>query len=118
MPDIHVKRVYDDPSPDDGVRILADRLWPRGISREKAMIDDWAKELTPSTELRTWFHASRDERQEEFAVRYAAELDTPEQQGRLAELRERIADSPATLLTAAKDPEHSHVPILLTHLQG
>lgn len=111
-----VKRVYGEAGPEDGVRVLVDRLWPRGISKERAELDEWAKDVTPSAELRRWYHAAPQARYQEFAVRYAAELDGPEQQAGLAELRRRAAASTVTLLTAVKDPEHSHVPVLLEGL--
>jgi uncharacterized protein YeaO (DUF488 family) len=112
-----VKRVYDDPSPQDGFRVLVDRLWPRGISKERAGVDEWAKDIAPSGELRKWFHTDRDRRYDEFATRYAAELDASELQDRLEALRERAAEQTVTLLTAAKDAEHSHVPVLMQSLE-
>lgn len=112
-----VKRVYEDPSPQDGFRVLVDRLWPRGISKERAEVDEWAKDIAPSGELRQWFHADRDRRYDEFVARYAAELDTPELQDRLEALRERAAEQTVTLLTSAKDTEHSHVPVLMQSLE-
>ncbi|HEY3871625.1 MAG TPA: DUF488 family protein [Actinocrinis sp.] len=112
-----VKRVYDDPSPQDGFRVLVDRLWPRGISKERAEVDEWAKDVAPSGELRQWFHADRDGRYDEFAARYAAELDAPELQDRLAALRSQAAERTVTLLTAVKDAEHSHVPVLMQSLE-
>ncbi|HXR70044.1 DUF488 domain-containing protein [Actinocrinis sp.] len=112
-----MKRVHDDPSPQDGERVLVDRLWPRGVSKERAALDDWAKDAAPSNELRKWFHEAPDERREEFADRYAAELDGPDQSRKLDELRARAAKHTVTLLTATKDVEHSHVPILLKQLK-
>lgn len=114
-----VKRVYDDPAPQDGFRVLVDRLWPRGISKERAELDEWAKDVAPSNELRQWLHAERDDRYDDFAARYAAELATldPEQQRHLDALRAQAAKQIVTLLTAAKDPEHSHVPVLLRCLE-
>jgi uncharacterized protein YeaO (DUF488 family) len=113
-----VKRVYDDPSPEDGLRILVDRLWPRGISKERARLDGWAKDAAPSDELRRWFHAAPADRRDEFAERYAAELEGAEQQRRLGELRAQAAEQTVTLLTANKDPERSHVSVLLDRLEG
>jgi uncharacterized protein YeaO (DUF488 family) len=113
-----LKRVYEDAAADDGVRILVDRLWPRGVSKERARLDEWAKELSPSSELRTWLHADREGRFEEFAHRYAAELAAPEQQQRLAGLRARAAEGRVTLLTSASDPAHSHLSVLLGELSG
>ena len=105
-------RIYDKPSAEDGVRILADRLWPRGVSKDKAAIDLWAKDVTPSNELRTWYHEHSD-RFEEFAGRYRAELD-----GQAAALDEiRAAGEVVTLLTARKEPEGSHLDVLLAVLK-
>lgn len=104
-------RIYDDPSAADGIRVLADRLWPRGLSKDKASIDLWAKDVTPSNELRAWYHAHPD-RFEEFAERYRVELDD-----RQDDLREiRSAGPIVTLLTARKDVENSHLTVLLAVL--
>jgi len=112
-----VKRVYDDPSPQDGLRILVDRLWPRGVSKERARLDGWAKDVAPSDELRRWFHAAAEEHRSEFAERYTAELEGSEQRRRLEELRAQGAEQTVTLLTATKDLEHSHVAVLLQQLE-
>lgn len=112
-----IKRVQEDPSPQDGLRILVDRLWPRGVRKERAQLDEWAKDVAPSNELRRWFHEAPQERQDEFADRYSAELDDAEQQSRLDELRAQAKKRTVTLLTATKDVEHSHVPVLLRHLK-
>ncbi|MBW8805182.1 MAG: DUF488 family protein [Catenulisporales bacterium] len=111
-----VKRVYDEPSRVDGKRVLVDRLWPRGVSKEAAELDGWAKDVTPSDELRKWYHDHRDE-YSEFVERYDAELDGESQQQALAELRALGAEHRVTLVTAAKDVERSHVPVLLKHLE-
>jgi uncharacterized protein YeaO (DUF488 family) len=117
---MQVKRIYDEPGEDDGRRVLVDRLWPRGISKDRAELDDWAKELAPSSELRAWYHQDREQRYDEFAERYRQELDTREQKERLDSLLDS-ADDPGvlTLLTAVKedDEPRSHVPILLAVLQ-
>ncbi|MEU2198985.1 DUF488 domain-containing protein [Isoptericola sp. NPDC019482] len=106
---ITVKRVYDDPSPDDGARVLVDRLWPRGISKERAHLDRWCKEVAPSSDLRHWFHHD-PERFEEFERRYRAELaDNPEVAG-LAELG--AGDRHLTLLYSARDTEHNQARVL------
>lgn len=106
---ITVKRVYDDPSPDDGARVLVDRLWPRGISKEHAHLDRWCKEVAPSSDLRHWFHHD-PERFEEFERRYRAELaDNPEVAG-LAELG--AGDRRLTLLYSARDTEHNQALVL------
>ncbi len=112
-----VKRVYDAPDPDDGTRVLVDRLWPRGITKAQARVDRWPRALTPSTELRRWFHADRDARGPEFARRYRAELAAPDVRQDLRELRALAAEGPVTLLTAVQDPANSHVPVLLDVLR-
>jgi uncharacterized protein YeaO (DUF488 family) len=75
-PEVRMRRVYDDPSPDDGTRVLVDRVWPRGLARAKAGIDEWAKAVAPSTELRRWYGHDPG-RFEEFHRRYLAELAEP-----------------------------------------
>lgn len=116
MSGFRVKRAYEDPSPQDGRRYLVDRLWPRGLSRERAALDGWAKEVAPSAELRKWFHAAPEERQAEFAVRYADELGEPEQQQAISELRALAGTETVTLLTAVKNAEHSYLTVLLEQL--
>ena len=112
---VRVKRVYDAAGPDDGFRVLVDRLWPRGVSRQRAALGLWAKEVAPSTELRTSYHAHPGEFAE-FTRRYRAELkDNPE----VDRLRAALADHPAsTLLYAAHDIEHNHAQILAGVLAG
>ncbi|RKE22486.1 uncharacterized protein YeaO (DUF488 family) [Streptomyces sp. TLI_171] len=111
---VRVERVYG--APDGGVRVLVDRLWPRGVRKEEAELDRWAKEVAPSNELRRWFHGPEGEF-EEFARRYRAELDAPEVQVELAQLREVAATADLVLLTAVKEPAHSHVSVLLERLR-
>ncbi|MFC9996632.1 DUF488 domain-containing protein [Nocardia sp. NPDC127526] len=115
-PSYRVKRVYDEPEAADGRRVLVDRLWPRGISKQQAAIDDWAKDVTPSTELRKWYHADPDTRRAEFERRYRAELESDAAQQGLAQLRQDAANGPLTLVTAVKEPAHSHVPVLVGEL--
>ena len=109
---IEIKRIYDDIAPTDGARILVDRLWPRGMSKEKAQISLWPKELTPSTELRRWYH--QDDEMElrwpEFQQRYAQELDA--QQESLHQLQALAQHRDLTLLTAAKNMQNNHAHIL------
>jgi len=112
-----LKRVYEAVSEQDGTRVLVDRLWPRGVSKERARLDEWAKDLSPSNELRVWFHADRETRFEEFAHRYAAELAAPEQRQRLADLRTKAESGIVTLLTGAAEPAHSHLSVLLAELR-
>jgi uncharacterized protein YeaO (DUF488 family) len=106
---IRQKRIYDPPSPDDGFRVLIDRLWPRGITRERAAIDMWARELAPSDELRRWY-GHVPERFDEFDRRYRAELE--EQRERLAELRRLARSGRVTILFGARDAAHSNASVL------
>jgi uncharacterized protein YeaO (DUF488 family) len=111
--DIRVKRAYEAHQKSDGTRVLVDRLWPRGVRKADARIDVWAKELAPSAALRAWFHKDPDSRYAEFVKRYKAELSKKKS---LA--RETLpAKGPYTLVTAVKDPGHSHVPTLAAFLQ-
>ncbi|MFB6491069.1 MAG: DUF488 domain-containing protein [Thermoproteus sp. AZ2] len=105
---IKVKRVYDPPEPDDGLRILVDRLWPRGVKKESAKIDLWLKEVAPSDELRRWF-GHDPAKWEEFKARYAEEL-----RGNPAfeELKRLAASGNITLLYAARDRAHNNAVVL------
>jgi len=106
---IQLKRVYEAPSKSDGTRILVDRLWPRGLTKEKAHVDLWFKEIAPSNELRKWF--SHDPAKwPEFKARYKAELKHSGPQ--LALLKQTITRGPATLLFGAKDTEHNEAVVL------
>ncbi len=105
---VAIKRAYETPDKSDGQRILVDRLWPRGLTKERAAIDLWLKEVAPSTELRKWF-AHDAEKWTEFKRRYLAELkDNPA----LAELRERARQGKITLIFAARDEQHNEAVIL------
>jgi uncharacterized protein YeaO (DUF488 family) len=106
---IRTKRVYEPPSDADGYRVLIDGMWPRGISRERAAVDDWARELAPSQQLRQWYGHEPD-RFEEFGRRYRAELRA--QRERLTELRRRSRSGVVTLVFAARDAEHSNATVL------
>ena len=99
---------------DDGVRVLVDRLWPRGLSTEAARVDEWPKALTPSTELRRWYHAQADTSDafEEFRRRYEAELAAPEAAEALDALRAPAGRGPVTLVTATRSPARSHASVL------
>lgn len=101
---IRIKRVYEDPSPEDGKRILVDRLWPRGLTKEKAEIAVWLKEIAPSTELREWF-GHDPEKWTEFRERYQKELEA--NSAATTQLREALEDAPATLVYGAKDEQHN-----------
>jgi uncharacterized protein YeaO (DUF488 family) len=105
-PRIVVKRVHEPAHPADGRRVLVDRVWPRGLRREEARIDRWAKDLAPSTELRRWF-GHRPERFPEFRNRYRAELS-----GHEAELEELLDGGTLTLLYAARDEDHNNARVL------
>ena len=104
-----LKRVYEDPAEADGLRILVDRLWPRGLGKDKAHIDHWAKDIAPSGELRHWF-GHDPERWPEFRRRYEAELR--ENEAEVKALRERIGTAAATLLFAARDAERNNAVVL------
>jgi uncharacterized protein YeaO (DUF488 family) len=106
---IQTKRIYEPPAPDDGYRVLIDGMWPRGMPRERAAIDDWARELAPSDELRGWY-GHEPERFEEFGRRYRVELAA--QRGRLSDLRRRSRSGVVTLVFAARDAEHSNAAVL------
>ncbi|MEV6675584.1 DUF488 family protein [Streptomyces erythrochromogenes] len=118
MPEIRLRRVYDPPEPEaDGLRVLVDRLWPRGLAKAAARVDQWPKAVTPSTELRKWFHDGGSAG--EFRQRYEAELAGPEAVAELDRLRGLVArGGPVTLLTAVKDPGSSHAAILAERLSG
>lgn len=109
-----LKRVYDEPSPRDGFRVLVERLWPRGLSKERAQLDLWLKEVAPSPELRKWFHHD-PEKWTEFQRRYAAELKDRKEAVRL--LKEKAKEGTVTLLYAAHDTEHNGALILKRFLE-
>jgi uncharacterized protein YeaO (DUF488 family) len=107
--EVRVERVYDDPHPGDGYRVLIDHVWPRGISKERAQLDEWARELAPSDELRKWFdHVP--ERFSEFRSRYRDELAAHRE--RVEELRRRAQSGPLTIVYAARDTEHNNAVVL------
>lgn len=113
-PAIQIKRVYDKPLKEDGYRILVDRLWPRGLTKEEAHINDWEKSLAPSTELRKWFHHDR-ELWHEFQKKYITELKKNKHIESFIEKHRN--NKTITLLYAAKDTEHNHAQILKTFLE-
>jgi uncharacterized protein YeaO (DUF488 family) len=114
---VKVRRAYDPPEPDDGQRVLVDRLWPRGLSKQSAQLDDWCKSVAPSTELRQWYGHDPG-RFTEFARRYRTELDDPERAAALADLREMAARGPLTLLTGAKQSDISEATVLADLIDG
>lgn len=107
--DVRLKRVYAGAAVEDGYRVLIDRLWPRGMKRDAAALDEWARELAPSTELRQWF-GHDPERFTEFRRRYGVEL--LEQEAKLQELRRRARSGALTLVYGARDTEHNDAVVL------
>lgn len=111
---IKAKRVYEEVAKRDGERVLVDRLWPRGLKKSEAQIDLWAKEIAPSNDLRKWFHANPEMRFLEFKKKYRKELS-----GKRAEAKSILAlGKNITLVTAAKDIEHSHIPVVQSYLNS
>ncbi len=109
MENIKIKRIYDEPTDDDGYRVLVDRLWPRGISKKDAKLDEWNKEIAPSPELRKWFD-HKEERFQEFKCLYGEELTAkPKELNRLKTLAKREV---VTLLYGAKEPAINHAVVL------
>jgi uncharacterized protein YeaO (DUF488 family) len=115
-PSIEIHRVYD-AEQGRGYRVLVDRLWPRGVSKEKAAIDEWAKDIAPSDGLRRWYGHEPD-KFTEFARRYRAELRTSPGKEAVARLRSTSRKRPVVLLTATRDVEHSGAAVLLSALTG
>jgi uncharacterized protein YeaO (DUF488 family) len=114
---VRLARVYDKPAADDGLRVLVDRLWPRGLSKEAARLDEWCKTVAPSPTLRKWY-AHEPARFEEFARRYRLELEEPERIESLQHLRQLAAAGTLTLLTATKAAEISEAAVLVELLGG
>jgi uncharacterized protein YeaO (DUF488 family) len=113
--DVRTKRVYDPADPGDGHRVLIDHVWPRGVTRERARLDEWARELAPSDELRKWFdHVP--ERFDEFRSRYRDELAAQAEQ--LDDLRRRAASGTLTIVYAARDREHNNAVVLAELVRG
>jgi uncharacterized protein YeaO (DUF488 family) len=114
MSDIRVKRAYRAARRSDGQRVLVDRIWPRGLAKDRLRLDAWAKELAPSTDLRAWFGHDPG-KWEEFCRRYGRELDgKPEE---VEALRQRLRDGPVTLVYGAKDEEHNNALALKGYLE-
>lgn len=107
--DVRIKRAYEPAGPDDGYRLLIDHIWPRGVARERARLDEWARELAPSDELRKWFDHDPS-RFEKFRARYRDELTG--QAERIEALRARAKKGPLTILYAARDREHNNAVVL------
>ncbi len=114
---VTVRRVYDETLDTDGTRVLVDRIWPRGLSKEKAHLDEWCKSAAPSTALRKWYgHVPA--RFDEFAQRYRRELDDPERAAAVRHLQELAGTAALSLLTATKHPEISEAAVLAQLLRG
>jgi uncharacterized protein YeaO (DUF488 family) len=117
-PDKHgfeIRRIYEDRPVDHNYRVLVDRLWPRGVKKEEAALDEWVKDVAPSADLRRWYgHETR--KFDEFARRYRDELDVPPGSDALARLRKLGSQHRVILLTATRDVEHSGARVLYEHL--
>lgn len=114
-PIIRLERVYDEPSDDDGPRILVERLWPRGVSKARARIDHWPKDLAPSAALRTWFGHDPD-RWSTFVARYHAELDA--QPGAVAALADLLDRGPVTFVFASRETRYNNARALKAYLEA
>jgi len=108
---VELKRAYEEADANDGTRVLVDRLWPRGLSKERARVDAWLKEVAPSDELRRWFGHDPD-KFAEFRKRYEAELASESGKEAMAKLRELVKRGHVTLLFAARDMEHNNAVVL------
>lgn len=108
---VRLARVYDDPEPDEGDRVLVDRLWPRGLKKTDPRVGRWLPAVAPSTELRHWY-GHKPERYDEFAARYTEELQSGTEAAALEELRTAVAQGPVTLVTATREVELSHLTVL------
>jgi uncharacterized protein YeaO (DUF488 family) len=111
---IRVKRIYERPEKEDGMRILVDRLWPRGLTKQRAALDLWLKEIAPSTELRKWF-GHDPQKAKEFARRYTGELRAHREQ--LDLIRQKARDGTVTLVFATRDLEHNNALFLKRYLE-
>jgi uncharacterized protein YeaO (DUF488 family) len=117
MPEVHARRVYEQAAQSDGSRVLVDRLWPRGLSKDKAHLDEWLKAVAPSAELRRWY-GHQPAKFAEFKRRYEAELKDPERSEALRHLHDEARSGPVTLLTATKDLQHSEAEVLAELLRS
>ncbi len=114
---VRVRRIYADSLPDDGARVLVDRVWPRGLTKDKAALDEWCKDVAPSTQLRKWYGHDPD-RFEEFARRYREELTDSQHAPALAHVRDLARQHSVTLLTATRELEISQAAVLAAVLRG
>jgi uncharacterized protein YeaO (DUF488 family) len=108
---VEYRRVYDEPTPSDGTRVLVDRVWPRGLRKEDARLDEWLRDVAPSTELRKWY-GHEPERFAEFRRRYRAELKATDHRDAVRHLRDLATSATLTLLTATRDVDHSQAAVL------
>ncbi|MFD8418180.1 DUF488 domain-containing protein [Streptomyces sp. NPDC059466] len=115
--EVRVRRAYEAPERTDGARVLVDRLWPRGLAKTKAHLDEWCKQVAPSTELRQWYH-HEPARFEEFGRRYREELQDPERARALAHLRDLAQERTLTLVTATRQPDISEAEVLAELLRS
>ncbi|WP_084516587.1 DUF488 domain-containing protein [Microtetraspora niveoalba] len=115
-PAVACRRIYEDASPSDGVRVLVDRVWPRGMRKEEAHVDEWLKDVAPSTELRRWY-GHEPSRFPEFRRRYLAELGEPDRRRAAEHLRDLAGHGELTLLTATRDLGHSQAAVLAEWLK-
>ena len=115
--EVLLKRAYEDPAAEDGLRVLVERLWPRGLTKERARVDLWLREIAPSPDLRTWY-AHDQTRWEAFRARYLAELEDAAHRPALERLTELAREGTVTLVFAARDAEHSSAAVLADVLKG
>lgn len=116
-PDVRLRRIYEAPAADDGIRVLVDRRWPRGVSKARAELDEWCRAVAPSDALRTWY-GHDPAKFDEFERRYRQELEEPERAAALRHLEVMSAHGRLTLLTATKKAEISQAAVLVELLQG
>jgi uncharacterized protein YeaO (DUF488 family) len=114
---LRLRRVYEEPAPGDGTRVLVDRLWPRGVRKDAGRVDDWLRAVAPSDQLRRWY-GHEPAKFEQFRHRYQEELEQPEAAAALARLRELVSSGPVTLVTATRDISHSQAAVLADVLRG
>jgi uncharacterized protein YeaO (DUF488 family) len=116
-PEVRLRRIYDEPAVDDGIRVLVDRRWPRGVSKARAELDEWCTQVAPSDALRKWY-GHDPEKFEEFDTRYRRELREPERASALRHLRLMAAHDRLTLLTATRQVDLSQAAVLVDVLRG
>lgn len=116
-PSVQIKRAYDEPGPEDGLRVLIDRLWPRGISKENLKHDLWLKDLAPSTELRQWF-GHKPERWDEFRQKYTDELKSEQSRGYIDKIFSAAGGRGITLVYGAHDTEHNQAVVLADFMRN